>query len=328
MNHKERICAALASKEIDQIPYGMWYHLPQVDQDPVSLAETQLILAQEYELDFIKIMPFGNYQAADYGLSCKYYCLPDKPVTEIKFGISTVDDWGEIKSIPGCYGNHGKALMTAQQLRKQQISKGIEIPYIQTIFSPLSIARKLAGNRVFSDMRSNPNLIHNALEQITKTSIDFCMLNIEEGVSGFFFATQCATYDMTTENEYEEFGVQYDLQILNAIRPYTYFNVLHDHGTNTMFKLLSEYPVDAINWHDRWTYPSLSEARQITDKCLMGGINENWIKTATPDEIELHIKEAVLSAGRNGLILSPGCGADMNTPRENFLACAKTIKNL
>lgn len=328
MDRKERICAAVACQEVDKIPFGMWCHLPEVDQDPVSLAGTQIKLALDYELDFIKMMPFGNYQAADYGLSCKYYCQANKAVKEIKFAIDNIQEWGDIRALPGCFGNHGKALMAARQLKKQQKKLGLEIPYIQTIFSPLSIARKLAGDRVLNDMRTSPELIHHALMEMTKTSIDFCMMNIEEGVAGFFFATQCSTYDLATEAEYKEFGEKYDLMILNAVRPHTYFNVMHDHGENTMFELLSKYPIDAINWHDRWVYPSLSEARKLTGKCLMGGINENWIRDATPEQIGRHIEEAVSEGGRRGLILSPGCGADMATPRENFLACAEAIKRL
>lgn len=38
----------------------------------------------------------------------------------------------------------------------------------------------------------------------------------------------------------------------------------------------------------------------MTDKCLMGGINENWIKGATVQEIENHLREAVDCGGRKG----------------------------
>ena len=68
MTRKERIMAALSHKEVDRIPFGMWYHLPHVDQDAVALAETQIQMVEDFDLDFIKMMPFGNYQAADYVL--------------------------------------------------------------------------------------------------------------------------------------------------------------------------------------------------------------------------------------------------------------------
>lgn len=198
MTQKERIQAALARKEVDRVPFGMWYHLPHVDQDPVALAETQIQMVDEFDLDFIKMMPFGNYQACDYGLSCTYYCTPTQAVFERKFAIDDVQKWGDIKELPGCFGNHGKVLMSAYQIARQQKMQGLEIPFVQTIFSPLTIARKLAGDRIFQDMKTHPELFHHALEEITKTSINFVKENVGVGVSGFFFASQCSTFDLMT----------------------------------------------------------------------------------------------------------------------------------
>lgn len=328
MTKKERIQAALAHKEVDRIPLGMWYHLPHVDQDAVALAETQIQMVSDYELDFIKMMPFGNYQAADYGLSCTYYCTPTQAVFERKFAIENVEEWGELQSVPGCFGNHGKVLLAAKEIARQQKKKGLEIPFVQTIFSPLTIARKLAGDRVFEDMRKHPDLVHHALKEITKTCINFAAENVNVGVSGFFFASQCSTYDLMTEEEYKEFGTQYDIQILNAIKNDTYFNIIHIHGENTMFDLLSSYPVNAVNWHDRWVAPNLAQARKRTDKCLMGGINEAWLHKARPEDIKTHIQEAVELAGKTGFILTPGCCASMLTPKENFLAVKEAIKSI
>lgn len=89
MTSKERLMAAIKREDVDQIPFGMWYHLPHADQDPVLLAETQVRLAQNLELDFIKLMPFGNFQAADFGLSCDYFCTPNDMVFERKFAKGT-----------------------------------------------------------------------------------------------------------------------------------------------------------------------------------------------------------------------------------------------
>lgn len=328
MTKKERIQAALAGKPVDRVPFGMWYHLPHVDQDPVSLAETQIQMVEDYDLDFIKMMPFGNYQASDYGLSCTYYCTPTQAVFERKFAIEDAKEWGDIRELPGWFGNHGKVLLAAAQITAQQKKQGKEIPFVQTIFSPLTIARKLAGDRIFDDMKRYPDLMHHALSEITKTCINFAKENVDAGVSGFFFASQCSTYNLMTEEAYREFGTRYDLQILNAVKDHTYFNIMHIHGENTMFDLLASYPVHALNWHDRWVAPSLNEARKKTDKCLMGGINEAWLHTAKPEDIREHVKQALDMAGKTGFILTPGCCASMTTPKENILAIRDALKAL
>ncbi len=43
--------AAINKQEVDRIPFGMWYHVPHVDQDPVELAEVQIQQALDYDLD-------------------------------------------------------------------------------------------------------------------------------------------------------------------------------------------------------------------------------------------------------------------------------------
>lgn len=326
MAKKERVVAAIKKQEVDRIPFSMWYHLPHVDQDPVQLAEMQIEQAHNYDLDFIKLMPYGNYSAHDYGLSVTFYCTETQPAFERKFAIEDVKEWTELEPLPGCFGSHGKQVQLAQQIKKQL--KGEEIPFVQTIFSPLTTAKKLAGSRVFEDMRSHPEYLHQALAAITETTINFVKLNIEAGVAGFFFATQCATTDFVTEAEYDEFGAAYDLKVINAFKDITYFNIAHIHGDNTMFKKVADYPVNCINWHDRWALPNMAEARKISDKCFLGGINEKWLSQAKPEEIRDHIKEGVLAAGRNGLMITPGCVAELSTPAINFYAARTAIEGL
>ncbi|WP_138159905.1 uroporphyrinogen decarboxylase family protein [Peptoniphilus catoniae] len=326
MTKKERILAAIEKKEVDRIPFSIWYHLPEIDQDAVHLAEVQIELAHLYDMDFIKLMPYGNYGAHDFGLSCNFYCTPTQPVFERKFAIDSVEEWKDVKALPGCFGEHGKQVQLAREVKKQL--KGEEIPFVQTVFSPLTTAKKLAGKRIFEDMRSHPDYIHHALEEITKTTIEFVKLNIEAGVAGFFFASQCSTTDYMTEEEYKKFGVKYDLEVLKACNEGTYFNILHIHGDHTMFELLDDYPVQCINWHDRWTKPSMKEARKLSDKCFLGGINEKWLVEAKPGEIKDHIREVVMEAGPKGMMITPGCVAKLDTPEVNYYAARTAVEGL
>ncbi|MDO5041406.1 MAG: uroporphyrinogen decarboxylase family protein [Peptoniphilus sp.] len=326
MTKKERVLAAINKEKVDRIPFSIWFHMPEVDQDAVALAEKTIEYAHLYDVDFIKMMPYGNYGAHDFGLSCTFYCTETQPVFERKFAINSVEEWNELEAVPGYFGEHGKTLQFAKELQKQL--KGEEIPYVQTIFSPLTTAKKLAGMRIFDDLRSNPEYVHHALEEITKTTIDFVKANKKYGVAGFFFASQCSSTDFMTEEEYKEFGTKYDLQVLEACNEDTYFNIVHIHGDNTMFELLADYPVQCINWHDRWTVPSMEEARKITDKCLLGGINEKWLTTAEAHEVKEHLREVIREAGPRGMMLTPGCVAALETPKVNFYAARTAVEGL
>jgi uroporphyrinogen decarboxylase len=203
---------------------------------------------------------------------------------------------------------------------------------VQTLFSPLTSARKLAGDRVFIDIKEHPELVKKALEIFTATTINFARANIEAGVSGFFFASQCATTDLMTVEEYAEFGRPYDLEILRSFADKTFFNILHIHGKNCMFDELRDYPVNCLNWHDRSTYPSLKEAKAKTSKCLLGGIQErprkdtagrsipSFFNTATAAEVEAQVHDAIGQTKGKGIIVGPGCVVDPFVPEENIFA--------
>ena len=325
MTKRERVMAAIRGEEVDKVPFSLWYHLPHLDQDPIALAEEQIHLAKLYDLDFIKMMPFGNYVAQDYGLSVDFFCTRTQPAFERKFGIESPDEWLQIEPLSATYGTYGKQLQLSLQMKKRLKE---DIPYVQTIFSPLTVAKKLAGSRVFEDMRNYPDYLHKALAAITETTINFVKANIDAGVSGFFFATQCATRDYLTLEEHSGFGEAYDRRVIEAYADITPFNILHIHGPNTYFKQLAEYPVNCINWHDRWVEPDMKTARTMSDKCFLGGINEKWLEHAEYDEVGEHLRQAVETAGRRSLMLTPGCCIELDTSEKNLLEASVAAHGL
>lgn len=333
MNKRERIRAALNLQEVDRIPINIWSHLSTLDQDPRALAEGQFAYAEKYDFDFIKMMPFGLYGVQDYGAKVRIYSQVEKPPIVEDYGIHKTSDWGDIEPLPAIYGTYGKQVQFAKYLSK--LNKG-KYPIIQTIFSPLTTARKLAGDRILIDMKQDPKLFKQALEAITQTTINFVKANIEAGVVGFFFASQCSVTDFMSEEEYKEFGVAYDLKVIDAYKDETWFNVVHIHGDNGMFELLGNYPVQAISWHDRWSKPSLSEAREIfPNKAFLGGIREtpfydgkkilrpSLLETGSTDDVVKHIRQAIAEVDGKGLILGPGCCASQLS-KETYIYAARS----
>ena len=119
MTKRQRVMAAICGEEVDRVPLSMWYHLPQYDQDPIALAEEQIRLAKLYNLDLIKMMPFGNYVAQDYGLSVDFFCTKTQAAFERKFGIEDVEEWKRLEPLPATYGTYGKQLQLSQQMRQR-----------------------------------------------------------------------------------------------------------------------------------------------------------------------------------------------------------------
>lgn len=334
MTREERIRAALAGEETDRVPCSVWMHLSEADQDPKTLAEVMVAFNEEYDYDFIKMMPFGAYSTQDWGAKIKIYCDKYKEPAVVEPGIKELVDYRKVTPLPAIYGTWGKTLQTAQYMSKF-VDK--DTPYIQTIFSPATTLKKLASNRLIQDMVENPGEVHQALRAITETTINFVKANIEAGVSGFFFATQFATYDFMTDSLFAEFCRPYDLAVLNSYVDQTWFNVVHIHGGNIMYDAVADYPCNCINWHDRDTGPSMAEARETKAKTFLGGIQEvptitngvlsydSVLKRSTPEEIITHVKEAIEMVDGKGLIIGPGCVCDPKTPEENLHAVRRAV---
>ena len=318
MNKLERVKAALSAQEVDRAPISVWMHYPAVDQDPRALAEKQVNFQETYDLDFIKLMPFGLYSVQDWGCQIKFFCTETEPPIVDRYGIQEVQDWAKLQVLPPTFGTLGKQLLLTKYV-KELVQP--DVPFIQTIFSPLTTARKLAGDRIFQDLREQPKIFHKAMEVITKTTVDFVKANIAAGASGIFFATQCASYDVLTSTEHNEFGRYYDLAVLEAANCGGWFNVLHIHGANTMFKEMVDYPVQALNWHDRHEYPTMKQARELTGKCFIGGLDEiGAVSQGKPEQVTSEVFDAIQAMDSKGLMLGPGCVAAPDTPEQNIYA--------
>ena len=335
MNREERVRAALAGKDVDRVPVAAWMHLSQFDQDPISLAEAEVELTEKYDFDYIKMMPFGLYSTQDFSNQITIYCDPHKEPIVKKFAIQSPSDYDAIHAIPALQGTYGKQIEFARELAKRRKAG---TPMIQTIFSPFSTLKKMAGDRLLQDMEQYPEAVHHALAAITATTLDFISYNIDAGVDGFFFATQNAVKTMMTPPQFEEFAAFYDLQVIKSYAKKTWVNVAHIHVENIYFEEVANYPINCVNWHDRHTWPTLKEARALTNKCLLAGIKsapyfvdgvlkyDDIILEGTPEEITAHVKDAIAQVDGKGLILGPGCVVNPSAPEENLMALRKAVE--
>lgn len=340
MTREERIKAVLRGEQPDRVPVSVWMHLSEYDQDPRSLAEAMVDFNERYDFDFIKMMPFGAYTVPDWGAKLDIFCTKYQEVEISAPGIASVEDYYRMEVLPAAYGTWGKTLQTAQWVARDMEARKCPTPFMQTIFSPLTTLKKLAGERCFADMLNCPEAVHYALDVITQTTINFVKANIEAGVSGFFFATQCATYDLMTDIGYAEFGRPYDLRVIDAYKDQTWLNVLHIHGKNTMFETMCRYPLPVLNWHDRQDGPSMAEAKKLTDKVFLGGLREgpaivdnrlvydSIMSDAHVDAaaIEAHIHEVMDVMEGKRLLIGPGCVADPHSSAANIAAVRKSVE--
>jgi len=325
MTHWERVRAALKGEETDRVPISLWRHWPFHDETAQGLAAATLRWQDQYDFDIVKVNPTGTYGIEDWGARTTYTPNPQGTRTVVRTGVTSVDQWPRLEQLEVTKGYLG-----IQIAALQLVAEGIHdsAPILMTVLSPTTTARKLAGDRIFADLRRHPQVFGQGLQIIAETTARFALESIKAGAHGIFFATQCDSYRLLSEAEYLEFGERYDRIVLDAVRPEAEVLLLHAHGYDIMFDLLASYPVDAINWHDRTTWPSLSEARERFPGMLMGGINEwSTLLEGPPAAIEAEIQEAIAQTGGRRFMVGAGCIVPIHTPAANVRAAREAVNH-
>ncbi|HYB42185.1 MAG TPA: uroporphyrinogen decarboxylase family protein, partial [Candidatus Methylomirabilis sp.] len=195
-----------------------------------------------------------------------------------------------------------------------------------TVFSPLSLARKLSGDRLNYDLAENPQAVADALEAIAETILAFADACFREGADGFFYSVQAASAAFHTEEEYRRFGEPYDRRILEAVRPKSKLTILHCHGERLMFDRLAALPADAWNWDDRRAGPSLAEGKSRVPGAVIGGLDQ-WtaLLDAGAERAKAQAQEAIVQTAGTGLILGAGCVLASGTSDLTMIDLIKSI---
>lgn len=306
MTKRERIRAVVEGREPDKLPYSFWTHLPGIDLDPERLAEETYKFYRTYDVDFIKTMNNGMYAIEDFGCEIDYSEVLKGGVAHVvKTPIHQAEDWYKLSVCPVDKGSLARELKSLALLLEK--TKQEDVPVIFTVFSPITTANKLSGGTLRQYLADgHGEAVHHALKIITETTCQVAKKAIELGADGIFFAAQSSTYDFMTAEEYEEYGVPYDMEVLEAAKD-GWMNTIHAHGPNIMLELLKNYPVDVFNWHAWETYPAVDEASLVTGKCLMGGLNRTDITQCNRNAIRHQIFECFKMMKGRGQILTPGC---------------------
>jgi uroporphyrinogen decarboxylase len=280
---------------------------------------------QEYDFDLIKFMLTGTYGIEDWGAETVYIPNTGGTRTITRYGVTAVEQWPRLEQLEVTRGYLGKEI---EAVRLAAAALKESAPILQTVFSPLTTARKLAGDRIFADLRLHPQPFKEGLQIIAETTARFALESIRAGAHGMFFASQCSTYRLLNEAEYREFGLQYDLIVFDAVRAEAEFNLSHVHGEDIMFDLMAGYPAEALNWHDRLTWPNLREARQRFSGLLVGGISEHQTLLNGPAEaITAEIQAAIAQTKGRGLVVGPGCVIPTHTPVEHVRTAREAVES-
>jgi uroporphyrinogen decarboxylase len=315
---------AFKAESTEKVPYAIWKHFPEFDKTPNGLLKAQMEFQNKFDSDIMKISISGRAFASDFGAKLGGYNPDSGSRICLKYPIEKLDDWKNIRKInvrEGEFGNQIKAM--------EMISRDVEgkVPTMMTVFSPFMVASQIDKN-IISHYRKNSELVGEQFQIIIEAMTDFTEASIDAGADGIFLATQHFNNSLSDEERMElEFKPMKTL--INRTLKKNNFLILHLHGDNPDFKLATEFPVDAINWHDQQTKPNLAEARKIFKGGLLGGLNtESWGDFTNPEEVSPLIASVYKGFKGNGLIIAPGCVIPQYVNDTTIKTTVDTIQNL
>lgn len=321
--HRERLQACLNGEQTDRPPVALWRHFPVDDQSPETLAAATLNFQSTYDFDLVKVTPASSFCLKDWGVEDAWEGHTEGTRRYTKRVIQKPQDWESLPFLEPSAPHLAGQLACLRQIRA---GLGPEVPMLQTVFSPLSQAKNLAGGEtLIAHIRKHPDAVLKGLETIARSTRRFVEAALETGIDGVFYAIQHAQAGLLTLDEYKTFGLPYDHQTLEPAGG-LWCNLLHLHGSEVYFEIVSEFSFQIVNWHDRETPPSLAEAQQIFGGTVCGGLGRDTLVYREQAEVLKEARDAIAQTEGRHLILSTGCVVPVIASHGNIMAARKSVE--
>lgn len=331
--------AALHGDAVDRPPVAAWRHFIPAEHAAAPLAEAHLRFFQEYDWDWLKINPRATYYAETWGARYDYADYHGVLPRLIEGVVRTPGDLARVTP----RGIDTPALAEQLDLVRRIKSGVADAHLVQTVFSPLSVLMLLFARpedprgdeglglqveRLRTLLQNHQSIAHVALSAIAETLAGYAAATVAGGASGIFFAiVRLARAGALSAEEFATFGVPYDQRVLEAVQ-HASFNILHVCGPKVYFDQVRWYPVHAINWATLGQgNPSLAEARALTSKALIGGVDEHGVLLhGEPGAVAAEAHRSLGRSGQVGILLAPGCAVDETTPAANLHALRHAVE--
>jgi uroporphyrinogen decarboxylase len=317
-----------------------WRHFIDAEHDAESLAQATIRFQKTWDWDFVKINPRATHFAEAWGNEYDY-AQYEGVVARVKTPIlRNRDDFARVTVQTPDNPLFREQLEVISRVRE---GLGGEVPILQTLFSPLAVLEYLLGHRTLAGNRPavreatplpvwfqrEPELVHQALENILLSLRQYAEEALRRGADGFFYAVLgLARAGYLTEDEYERFGRAYDIRFLQFLKEKGAFLMLHTCGPESHPDTFARYPIHALHWADRERgNPDLAQAREwLGELTAVGGVHESLFVEGHEEELKRQAVEAVKEMRDRPFILAPGCGLPLQVTDEALRAFRSSVQ--
>lgn len=325
MDKRERLEKTIVGELTDRVPIALWQHWAGDDQRSADLARSHVAFMQDYDWDFLAVIPSRHYMVTDYGLQDAWQGHIQGHRDIIKTPIQRTLHWTDLRPIDPNRGQFGKQIQSLQLIRDALTP---QTPIIQLIHSPLTQALFLAGeDLLLRSMRTQPDRLRTGLNSLTETTLRFVeALKRNTQIDGILYVADFSSYTQLSEEEYQQFGLPYDNKVLDFLSPNWWFNMVQLSGKAPILHLFSQLPIQALNWSTVEARPSLGRTQLDFSGAFCGGLGENaHIHLGTPTTIRDAGRAAMNTMGRRKFILGSGTSIPMTSPRSNLRAAREIV---
>lgn len=308
---------------IDRPPVALWRHFPVDDQSPEALARATLHFQETYDFDLVKVTPASSFCLKDWGVQDEWRGHTEGTREYTQRVIHGPKDW-ELLPVLDPTSRHLSAQLDCIRMIRAGLDS--ETPLLQTVFSPLAQAKNLAGNEtLLAHLRLYPEAVLKGLESIAETTRRFVEACIATGIDGVFYAIQHAQAGLLTREEYKTFGLPNDVKVLEPSQG-LWCNLLHLHGHDVYFSIVGEFDFQIVNWHDRETSPSLSEAQRQFSGVVCGGMRQDTLVYRDQAEVRKEAADALQQTSGKRFLLGTGCVVPVIASHGNLLAARRSVE--
>ncbi|MBQ1491312.1 MAG: hypothetical protein IIZ39_05080 [Blautia sp.] len=308
MTKRERVLAAFQGKETDVVPVSMWKHVPEKYwDDHDAFAQVQADFYKATDVDFMKL-------SAD-----KFFPWPS-PVLE---GITKAEDLYKIEPLGP---SHPFIREQIERTKKVVAALGKDCPTLYLIFVPISYLRlKIGYPLMMQFIRENPDAMKYACNVVAQDAKLLAKGVIEEaGVDGIFYSVQNGEENRFTDEEYRDWLMPSDLDLLSYVNSLSEMNAIHFCAWEEIPNRLEtwkDYHAPVISWSRYIDLMDISKAKEQFGATVWGGFDNRegtLLYTGSKEEIEAEVKSLIQQGGKKGYIIGADCSLHDSMPLEHI----------
>ena len=309
MDKRERFLAAVAGEPLDCPPCTAWVHFATDRLGGTEHALRHARFVRDNDWDICKVVNDFRYPAPP--------------------GLETLDrpqDMRRFEPAPLECESFAEELKCIRLLRAEF---GERMPIMLTTFDPFQqVMRRVGYTRAQLVFQHRTEALA-MLDAVCDTMCRYMHAVREAGWDAVFFSVNSAIRAPNPRGVDDEtcrtYMRPYELRMLEAMQGMV--RALHVHGTELDMQRVLDYPCEVLSVSDRLRgNPSLRELRALSDKCLMGGVDESAIIEMALPEVRAQVRDCFEQIGRRNFILSPGCTIPTQTPAYLLQAIRETCR--